>query len=1121
MPTVLTRLFSIRAGEEKKTVLLFSLHLLFYLGLMWGEFTSETLFLQAWGADSLALMFIGNALLAFALALVYTLFVDRFSNARLLQIIVLGMMAWLVSVRILLETDGGAFGAVYPYFYLGYGALRDLSTLHILNYINDFYDTRAAKSALPLMLSAGTVGSTLAGLSAPLLGSTVGLPNVTVLWAVCLILVLAVMLVIRRQLWTDIARIRQARLSAKTSQSILQNLRAGWSFVRESGALRWLAIATFAMVVLMRLLNFQSSQVFLSHYQDDPHGLFNFYGILGGLASAVGLVFQALLLSRLIARLGVGTTNVLFPSITFVSVAAMDFLPNMLTATFARLDLTMIKQAIRNPLDAMLYNAVPLHVKGRAKAFVNAMVVPLGTLAAGALLLGVQAGGLSFGIVVGVGMVVALIYLLASWRVRSEYGRALTELLSHAEMAILQLSQDEFAQPDPVALRFLHDQMSESSDDAMTLFIAEMLYELQGREAIRYLCDFATQRSTRVRAGIIQMLGADWTGEPVVRSLCLQGIVDPDAGVREAAALALVHAPATTANRDLLDLFLGLLNDPEESVQAAVVPSLIASGDPHFSTPAQRTLSTWLVAEADTLHRTLGLRVLARTGDPRLITTLASYLVDPSAPVRRQAAELIAQMASHTRSDAVRKSALQCFRTLLTDKSESVRLAAVDGLGHLNSVEASRALVDALADRSFSVRRRASTAIAAAIPPELEKVCASHYYRSECAAFILASANQPGARQRALGLIQSLVCDAYTLHLRRFSLADLAESGARLLHTCFQEEVDAVLERVFWLLGALSQDTQLQAIHRALASDDPLARANAIEALEAVTSPQLGRLITPLSDRALSTDLRQTAREVLKLPMPTAQQVFARVWGQFDGQSEGTPSPNLALFDKDDLLAAVSIYAQVGEIIPQLDSTTLRTALQATLEDERPLVRETAEWALARLDARPETGEAMLSSIGKVVFLKQVPFFQGMTVSQLRVLASISEEVTFEEGQQVIEQGTPGDALYIVVSGQVAIQRKGPRRGTVTRLTTLGPKAVFGETSFFDSEPRSADGVALEATQLLLVRQAPFLELVRQHPDLAVGLLKVFSQRLRQANAVIAEKTQAKPKALVDLYDKL
>src|SRR5581483_4148905 len=276
---------AIRPGEEEKALLLYSMHFLFYLGLAWGEQASEALFLSAWGANGLPAMFVGTAVLSLAVALVYTVFTDRYSNERVLEWMLGALILWLLSVRVLLGVSSGPGAPVYPYFYLVYGTLRDLSTLQILNYVNDFYDTRAAKRAIPLMLSAGVVASMVAGFSNPLLSRTIGVLNVPLAWIASLGLVLALMSVARARLTPEIAPTRQPRLAARdaeTAQGGLEHLRTRYRFVRDSGLLRWLALATFAMVLLMRLLNFEASRVFVAEFHGDSEALFTFYGLFAG-----------------------------------------------------------------------------------------------------------------------------------------------------------------------------------------------------------------------------------------------------------------------------------------------------------------------------------------------------------------------------------------------------------------------------------------------------------------------------------------------------------------------------------------------------------------------------------------------------------------------------------------------------------------------------------------------------------------------------------------------------------------------------------------------------------------------------------------------------------------------
>lgn len=162
----------------------------------------------------------------------------------------------------------------------------------------------------------------------------------------------------------------------------------------------------------------------------------------------------------------------------------------------------------------------------------------------------------------------------------------------------------------------------------------------------------------------------------------------------------------------------------------------------------------------------------------------------------------------------------------------------------------------------------------------------------------------------------------------------------------------------------------------------------------------------------------------------------------------------------------------------------------------------------------------MLSVVEKIIFLKEIPFFQGMTVNQLQALANICEENLFEANQPIFSQGDAGGALYVIVSGRVAIEQE-KRAGSFARLATLEARSYFGEMSLFDNASRSATATALQDTLILRIRREPLITLARQHPDLSLELIQVLSDRLRQANSRIAELTRTHPRQLQKIYDSL
>ena len=159
-----------------------------------------------------------------------------------------------------------------------------------------------------------------------------------------------------------------------------------------------------------------------------------------------------------------------------------------------------------------------------------------------------------------------------------------------------------------------------------------------------------------------------------------------------------------------------------------------------------------------------------------------------------------------------------------------------------------------------------------------------------------------------------------------------------------------------------------------------------------------------------------------------------------------------------------------------------------------------------------------LSAVEKVIYLAEVPFFRGMTVEQLRILADVCEEEFTPAEARIFSEGDPGGVLYVVVSGRVGIEQQ-KRPGSLARLATVEAGSYLGETDFFDDNPRSNSAIAIQDTRTLRLRREPLIALARQHPDLSLELINVLGVRLREANDRIADLTRTHPRELHKLFD--
>jgi CRP-like cAMP-binding protein len=157
---------------------------------------------------------------------------------------------------------------------------------------------------------------------------------------------------------------------------------------------------------------------------------------------------------------------------------------------------------------------------------------------------------------------------------------------------------------------------------------------------------------------------------------------------------------------------------------------------------------------------------------------------------------------------------------------------------------------------------------------------------------------------------------------------------------------------------------------------------------------------------------------------------------------------------------------------------------------------ELAALAGAEQHPEPASGEEHVaepsSSEGA---LPQIPLFSDLPRDAFIALFERCPLRRVSEGATIIEQGTRGDAFYVVCAGRVRVLR---RSGTEQReLAVLGEGAFFGEMALLSGSPRSASVVsASEDTQVLELSAPVLADLARRFPQVAKALRRFCRQRL-------------------------
>jgi len=142
--------------------------------------------------------------------------------------------------------------------------------------------------------------------------------------------------------------------------------------------------------------------------------------------------------------------------------------------------------------------------------------------------------------------------------------------------------------------------------------------------------------------------------------------------------------------------------------------------------------------------------------------------------------------------------------------------------------------------------------------------------------------------------------------------------------------------------------------------------------------------------------------------------------------------------------------------------------------------------------------------------LRRVKILGGMSDEQLERFARFMQVEKIPQWAVIVKQGEPGDAMYLILQGELRVRIT--VRGKETILATLTVGDFFGDISLFDHGPRSADVVANNDSILLKISSSAVEQLSKEAPELATMFLRnigqTLSARIRADNKRLADYTQ-------------
>lgn len=553
-------------------------------------------------------------------------------------------------------------------------------------------------------------------------------------------------------------------------------------------------------------------------------------------------------------------------------------------------------------------------------------------------------------------------------------------------------------------------------------------------------------------------------GSPFAIPDLVERLSDEDAGVRAAATMALAELGAKGA---LSQIVLGL-DDTDDSVREQALASL---------TKLEVASSAELVRTLERMLKDSNIRIGARAavvlmllGESRRARALLERLLkNEDGEKRLMALEACRNIALNAR-EAVPFDAHLIVRTL-DDPLPAVRRQALMVASFFKEEKMIEMVAGHLDEDDIRVRRSASESLMQ-LWPESRSVLLRILNESDGVAASHALDAIPAADVEVVNPMRSyLQREVSAIRYWRMLIDSLPpqERMVKLLADTLHYRISVIEERLVKAVGLFGNPRAMELVRKGLVAGNAAARAAALEALETLGDKRITTEVLPILDRG---GVFQADSEPLRLE--EAVEVF--------------------LTNEDRWLRALGAYVAI-----ELNMEKFFSHVRQLTFDQDALVRDAAKHALTHLggSVRMKTLKT-LSTLDRVLLLREVPMFSGLSPEDLERIAEIAEEQLFLDKALLCREGEPGHALFIIASGTVDVLKKSGDSEKVLASRTTGD--FVGEMAILEVAPRSATLKARGGVRTLVIDGEAFKAILYDRPQVAVSVLRRMSTRVRELN---------------------
>jgi CRP-like cAMP-binding protein len=142
--------------------------------------------------------------------------------------------------------------------------------------------------------------------------------------------------------------------------------------------------------------------------------------------------------------------------------------------------------------------------------------------------------------------------------------------------------------------------------------------------------------------------------------------------------------------------------------------------------------------------------------------------------------------------------------------------------------------------------------------------------------------------------------------------------------------------------------------------------------------------------------------------------------------------------------------------------------------------------------------------VAQVEFIKSIPYFYGLGQAELDSVCKLIFEKTADRGEILLFEGEPAEVLYFVVAGVVKTF-KTSADGKEQILQIIRPGESFNDVPVLSGGVNLASAEAMGAVVLNLLRKRDLEIILREHPQVAMNVIQVLSQRVQQLVSLVED----------------